>query len=37
MVVGYTVEFSGNTNIQNDTVGCNANTRVMGQTVRLVG
>jgi hypothetical protein len=37
MVVGYTVEFSGNTNIQNDTTGCNANTRVMGQTVRLVG
>ena len=37
MVVSYTVKFSGNTNLQNDTVGCTADTTVMGQVVRLVG
>ena len=36
MVVSYTVEFTGNTNIQNDTSGCVADTRVVGQVVRLV-
>ena len=36
MVVGYTVAFSGNTNLQNDTTGCVANTTVKGKEVRLV-
>lgn len=36
MVVSFTVEFTGNTNIQNDTSGCVADTRVVGQVVRLV-
>lgn len=36
MVVGYTVAFSGNTNLQNDTTGCTANSTVKGKEVRLV-
>lgn len=36
MVVARRVEFSGNTNIQNNTVGCQANSTVMGWRVRLV-
>jgi Flp pilus assembly protein TadG len=36
MVIGYTVSFSGNTDLQNDTTGCTANTTVMGKEVRLV-
>ena len=35
-VVARRVEFSGNTNIQNNTVGCQANSTVMGWRVRLV-
>jgi len=36
MVVAYTVAFSGNTNLQNDTTGCVANTTVKGKEIRLV-
>ena len=36
MVVARRVEFAGNTNIQNNTVGCQANSTVMGWRVRLV-
>jgi Flp pilus assembly protein TadG len=36
MVVGYTVAFSGNTDLQNNTTGCTANTTVKGKEVRLV-
>jgi hypothetical protein len=36
MVVSYTVTFTGNTNIQNDTVGCTADTKVSGWQVRLI-
>lgn len=36
MVVGLTVEFTGNTNIQNDTTGCTADQTVSGKAVRLV-
>ena len=36
MVIGYTVEFSGNTDLQNNTTGCTANTTVKGKEVRLV-
>ena len=36
MVVGYTVAFSGNTDLQNNTTGCAANTTVKGKEVRLV-
>jgi hypothetical protein len=36
MVVSYTVEFTGNTNIQNDTTGCTADTKVSGWQVRLI-
>jgi len=35
-VVAYTVAFSGNTDLQNDTTGCTANTTVKGKEVRLV-
>jgi len=36
MVVAYTATFSGNTNLQNDTVGCTAATTVTNKQVRLV-
>ena len=36
MVVSLTVEFTGNTNIQNDTDGCVADQKVTGKSVRLV-
>jgi Flp pilus assembly protein TadG len=36
MVVGYTVAFSGNTDLQNNTTGCVANSTVKGKEVRLV-
>ena len=36
MVVGYTVAFSGNTNLQNNTIGCSANQTVTAKQVRLV-
>lgn len=36
MVVSYTVTFSGSTNIQNDTIGCEADTTVSAKAVRLV-
>jgi hypothetical protein len=37
MVIAYTLNFSGNTNLQNNTTGCNAATTVPGKVVRLVG
>ena len=37
MVVTYRVDFSGNSDIQNNTTGCTANTTVNGRTVRLIG
>jgi hypothetical protein len=36
MVIGYTVSFSGNTDLQNNTTGCTGNTTVKGKEVRLV-
>ncbi len=36
MVVAYTVEFSGNANVQNDVSNCDADTRVRGRKVRLI-
>lgn len=36
MVIAYTLTFSGNTNLQNNTTGCNAATTVPGTVVRLV-
>jgi hypothetical protein len=36
MLVSYTVKFSGNSTIQNDTSGCDANMTVSGRRVRLV-
>lgn len=36
MIVSLTVEFSGNTNIQNDTTGCVADQTVTGKRIRLV-
>lgn len=37
MIVVYRVDFSGNTDIQNNTTGCTANTTVNGRKVRLIG
>ena len=37
MIVALRVDFQGNNNIQNDTTGCNSNSKVKAQTVRLVG
>jgi len=37
MIVSYRVDFSGNTDIQNNTAGCTADTTVKGRIVRLVG
>jgi len=36
MVVAFTVEFTGNTNLQNTTAGCTAATQVSGRRVRLI-
>jgi hypothetical protein len=36
MIVAFRVDFGGNTDIQNNTTGCTANTRVSGKKVRLV-
>jgi hypothetical protein len=36
MVVAYTVDFSGNTNLQNDTSGCTANKQVTAKKISLV-
>jgi len=36
MIVGYTVEFSGSSTIQNDTSACSAATQVAGKKVRLI-
>jgi Flp pilus assembly protein TadG len=36
MVVAYTVVFSGNTNLQNNTTGCSANITVPGKAIRLI-
>lgn len=36
MVVAYTATFNGNTNLQNNTTGCNAATTVTNKQVRLV-
>lgn len=36
MVVGYTVNFSGNTNVQNDTNGCYADMTVPAYIIRLI-
>lgn len=37
MIVGYEVEFNGNSNLQNNTTGCQANNKVPAKEVRLVG
>lgn len=36
MIVGYVVNFSGNTNLQNNTTGCSANQTVKGKAIRLI-
>jgi len=36
MIVGFHVDFGGNTDIQNNTTGCTANSTVTGKVVRLV-
>jgi Flp pilus assembly protein TadG len=36
MVVGYTVEFTGSSTIQNNTAACDADTQVAGRRVRLI-
>jgi hypothetical protein len=36
MVVAWTVDISGNTNLQNNTTGCTANQTVSVKVVRLV-
>lgn len=36
MIVAYRVDFGGNTDIQNNTTGCTANSTVSGKVVRLV-
>jgi hypothetical protein len=37
MIVGNTVDFQGNANLQNNTTGCTSNSKVMGQVIRLIG
>lgn len=37
MIVGKRVEFEGNANLQNNTTGCTANTKVYGKIIRLIG
>jgi len=37
MVIGYTLQFSGNTALQNNTTGCYANTTATIQVVKLIG
>lgn len=36
MIVAFHVDFGGNTDIQNNTIGCTANSSVSGKVVRLV-
>ena len=36
MVVARRVEFAGNANMQNNTIGCTANDKVKGKTIRLI-
>ncbi|MGI8705612.1 MAG: TadE/TadG family type IV pilus assembly protein [Sphingomicrobium sp.] len=36
MIVSYTVAFSGNASVQNDTSSCTADTQVQGKKVRLI-
>ena len=36
MVVAYTATFNGNTNLQNDTTGCNNNFTVTAKKIALV-
>jgi Flp pilus assembly protein TadG len=36
MVIGYTLQFTGNTNLQNNTTGCTANTTATIQIVKLI-
>jgi Flp pilus assembly protein TadG len=36
MVVAKRVEFAGNANLQNDTTGCTANSKVKGKIIRLI-
>jgi len=36
MVIGYTIEFSGNSDLQNNTTGCTANTTATIQQVKLI-
>lgn len=37
MIMAYTLEFTGNTDLQNNVSGCAANTTVKGQIVKLIG
>jgi hypothetical protein len=37
MIVAFRVDFGGNTDIQNNTTGCQANTTVNGRRARLIG
>ena len=37
MIVGKRVEFEGNADLQNNTTGCTANTKVLGKVIRLIG
>jgi len=37
MVIGYTLNFTGNTNLQNTTTGCTANTTFTGKAIKLFG
>jgi hypothetical protein len=36
MVIGWTLQFTGNTDLQNNTTGCTANTTATIQQIRLV-
>lgn len=36
MIVGKRVEFEGNADLQNNTTGCTANTKVLGKIIRLI-
>jgi hypothetical protein len=35
-VVGYTVAFAGNTNLQNNTTNCDNNQTIPGKAIRLI-
>jgi hypothetical protein len=37
MAIAYVLNFTGNSNLQNSTTGCTANTTVNGQMIKLVG